>query len=221
MLNSLRRKMSRAIAALVALAGLAGLLGCQSSNSTIQPVPGQNQTSFAAAPSPLETAGTMVLQAGDTIHITFPGAPALDTSQTIRRDGKINLGSVGEVQAQGLSPHDLEQVLLDKFGPQLVVKEVSVTVQGSEFIVYVTGAVGRGGRIVADRRLTPLEAIIEAGIDYDRSNLKRVCIIRETPNGQTQKFKLNLKVILQGKPAVPFALQPLDIIYVPEKFTWY
>jgi hypothetical protein len=51
--------------------------------------------------------------------------------------------------------------------------------------------------------------------------LKRVCIIRETPNGQTQKFKLNLKVILQGKPAVPFALQPLDIIYVPEKFTWY
>lgn len=221
MLNSLYRKISRATAAVVVVAGLAGLTGCQTSHSNLQPAATESKSAESPAAVSHETAETMVLEPGDTVHISFPGAPSLDTTQTIRRDGKINLETVGEIQAQGLTPHGLEQVLLDKYGPQLVVKEISVTVPTSEFVVYVTGAVERGGKIVADRRLTPLEAVIEAGVDTDKSDLKRVTVIREAPDGKTEKFKLNLKAIMQGKPATPFALQPYDVLFVPERFTWY
>jgi polysaccharide export outer membrane protein len=164
----------------------------------------------------------MVLREGDTVRITFPGAPSLDTVQIIRQDGKITLDMVGEMKAAGLTPKELEQQLLKAYYDQLVVKEVTVTVQASQFIVYVTGAVMRPGKIVSDRVETPLEAVIEAGIDSSKSNLKRVVVIREnTDSGKTESYKLNLDAVMKGEATVPFALKSRDKVYVPEKFTWW
>jgi polysaccharide export outer membrane protein len=161
------------------------------------------------------------LQEGDAIHISFPGAPNLNSLQTIRRDGKITLDLVGEVNAAGLTPRGLEEELIKKFGDQLVVKEVSVTVQSSTFIVYVTGCVLKPGKLISDRPLSPLQAVIEAGIDHDKANLKAVTVIRDTDNGQRQQFKLNLSKELRGQPTETFTLKPLDVIFVPEKFNWF
>jgi hypothetical protein len=47
-----------------------------------------------------------------------------------------------------------------------------------------------------------------------------VRVIRQE-DGEMKNFKLNLKLALQGKEAQPFNLKPADIIYVPEKFTWF
>lgn len=212
MLYCFNRYSLRLATAAMALMGALAFSGCQSSSPTIP----ENTT----AGRPSESA-SMVLSEGDVLKISFSGAPNLDTTQTIRRDGKITVDPAGEIQASGLTPHQVETELLDKLGSILVVKQVSVIVQASGFVVYVTGAVDHGGRIVADRRLTPLEAVIEAGYDMEKSNLKRVTVIRETANGQTQKFRLNLDEPLHGRTTQPFVLQPLDIIYVPEKFTWY
>ena len=162
----------------------------------------------------------MVLREGDSIKISFPGAPSLDDVQTIRLDGKITLKMVGEMKAAGLTPKELEAQLLKAYDSQLVVKEVSVSVQTSVFTVYVTGAVLRPGKVVSDRVETPLEAIVEAGIDHTKANLKKVTVIRET-DGKSEKFVLNLDAILKGKPETPFILKPMDTIYVPEKFMWY
>jgi polysaccharide export outer membrane protein len=161
----------------------------------------------------------MVLHEGDTVRITFPGAPSLDTAQVIRQDGKITLDMVGEMKAAGLTPKELEQQLLKAYYDQLVVKEVTVTVQAAQFVVYVTGAVLRPGKVISDRVETPLEAVIESGIDTSKSNLKKVVIIRENVSGRTETFKLNLNDVMKGKPTVPFTLKSMDKIYVPEKFT--
>ncbi len=164
----------------------------------------------------------MVLREGDTLRISFPGAPSLDTVQVIRQDGKITLDMVGEMKAAGLTPKELEQQLLKAYYDQLVVKEVTVTVQASVFTVYVTGEVLKPGKLISERVLTPLEAVIEAGIDNSKSNLKKVRVIREDrENGQTESFKLNLDDVLKGKPTKPFMLKSMDKIYVPEKFTWW
>src|SRR5580704_9165968 len=69
-------------------------------------------THFDAAAQATNAAATLVLHEGDTVHVAFPGAPKLDSMQTIRRDGKITLDVVGEVMAAGLTPHELEQQLL-------------------------------------------------------------------------------------------------------------
>ncbi len=209
MLNNLYYRLTRATFTLAAAAFLAG---CQSH----PPV-----THFAPQTQSTNSVASLVLKEGDTVHIAFPGAPTLDTTQTIRRDGKITLEMVGEITASGLTPHELEKVLLKAFDAQLVDKEVMVSVPSSTFVLYVTGAVLRSGKLISDRPLTPLQAVLEAGIDTAKSDLKRVIVVRTGENGNTERFKLDLnKVVKHGEASDPFTLKPLDIIFVPEKFSW-
>lgn len=162
----------------------------------------------------------LLLREGDTLRISFPGAPTLNTVQQIRRDGNITLPLIGEFKAAGLAPSEAEKELLKLYDPHLQVKEVNVAVESSAFAVYVTGAVLRPGKIMSDRPISAMEAVVEAGINHSRANLKAVRIIRQE-NGRTEYHSVNLKVLLQGKPAESFALKPSDIIYVPERFTWF
>jgi polysaccharide export outer membrane protein len=162
------------------------------------------------------------LREGDVVKITFPGSPNLDASQAIRRDGKLALALVGEVQAAGLTPMELQADLLKRYGPQLVSKELTVTVISSSIATFVTGSVLRPGKVVSDHPITVLEAIMEAGgFDYAKANLKAVSIIRQNADGRTQNFSVNLKLVLEGKQSDPFYLQPADIVYVPERFSMY
>lgn len=167
-----------------------------------------------------ERAASLVLHDGDTIRIDFPGAPRFNTVQNIRRDGKVTLETFGELQAAGMTPHELEEKLLQVYDNVLIMKQVSVSVVSSAFQIYVTGAVGHSGRLVSDRPLSPLEALLEAGVDPHNANLKNITVIRITENGDTQRFKLNIHKILKGERADPFTLKPLDIIVVPAKFQW-
>ena len=155
---------------------------------------------------------TLVLREGDTVHIVFSGAHSLDNLQTIRRDGKITLEMVGEIKAAGSTAPELEQQILKAYGDQLVVKEVSVTVQISVFKVFVTGAVLKPGPIISERVMTPLEAVIEAGIDHEKANLKKVSVVREHDDGKTETFPLNLDAVIKGKHIKPFTLQSMDKI---------
>jgi polysaccharide export outer membrane protein len=115
----------------------------------------------------------------------------------------------------------MESELIKQYGPQLQTKEVTVTLDSSAFAVYVSGAVLRPGRIISDRPITALEAIMEAGgFNYTKANMKAVAVIRRE-NGRTERHTLNLKRVLDGQPGDPFNLKPADIIYVPERFTWF
>jgi polysaccharide export outer membrane protein len=158
-----------------------------------------------------------VLIEGDVILISFPAAPDLNTSQKIRRDGRITLPLIGEVEVSGLTPTELETALLALYDKQLVTKEVSVTVTSSSWTFYVNGAVLSPGKQVSDRRLTALEAIMEAGDPSPSANLKKNTIIRQEGDKRTT-HKLNMKDVLAGKKKNVFYIQPSDIITIPEKF---
>ncbi len=160
----------------------------------------------------------IVLREGDVLKITFPGSANLDATQPIRRDGKINLSLVGEVDAAGMTPDDLQKKLVELYSSQISSKEITVQVQSSAFPVYVTGSVVKPGKIMSDHPITALDAVMEAGgPNYDTANLKAVKIIRNE-NGVMQHFIVNLKAVLQGSETKSFYLKPGDIVYVPEKF---
>lgn len=164
---------------------------------------------------------SIILREGDVLKITFPGSPNLDTTQQIRRDGKINLALVGEVEAIGQTPDALQAKLIELYAPQISSKEVNVAVQSSSFPVFVNGSVIHPGKILSDRPLTALEAVMEAGgFDYNTANLKAVKIIRNE-NGVMKNYQLNLKEILDGKNNKPFYLKPGDIVFVPERFQMF
>jgi polysaccharide export outer membrane protein len=165
--------------------------------------------------------GAFTIREGDTVRITFPGAANLNAVQLVRRDGKIELPLLGELQAANLSPKELEQEILKRYGNQLLSKEVTVTVDSATYDVFVTGAVLKPGKISAIRPITALEAIMESGgPDYTRANLKDITLVRQE-NGRTKNFHLNLRDVLDGKRTDAFYLKPSDIIYVRERFTWY
>src|SRR4051812_3260763 len=85
------------------------IVGCETPITSGPPLPEGN-----GAPERLE------LREGDALKIAFIGAPQLDSSQQIRRDGKIALTGFGEIQAAGLTPAELEKQIIEKFGKDLV-----------------------------------------------------------------------------------------------------
>jgi polysaccharide biosynthesis/export protein len=164
---------------------------------------------------------SIILREGDVLKISFPSSPNLDTTQQIRRDGKISLSLVGEVEAAGKTPDELQAKLIELYAPQISSKEVTVTVASSSFPVFITGCVMRPGKITSDHPMTVLEGIMEAGgFDYTRANIKSVRVIRRE-NGASESHKLNLQPDLEGKNSNPFYLQPSDIVYVPEKLSLF
>lgn len=161
------------------------------------------------------------LRTGDSIRIAFPDAPNLDSSQTIRRDGKITLALVGEMKVTDKTPAQLEKDLAQAYASQLRSKEVSVTVLSSSFTVIVNGAVGRAGKISADHALTAFEAVMEAGGFAPNAYSRGVIIIRQEEGGGTKNYEIDLKAVLDGKKSEPFYLKSNDVIIVKEKFNWF
>jgi polysaccharide export outer membrane protein len=163
----------------------------------------------------------MLLREGDTLTVAIPSSPTLDTTQQIRTDGKIVLPLNGEVTASGKTPEDLQNELLKLYQPQVAAKQVTVTVQSPNIPVYVTGAVLRPGPVTVNHPISALDAVMEAGgFDYTKANLKAVVVVRQEKD-RTVRYKLDLKKVLAGSVGNPFYLEPFDIVYVPERFTWY
>src|SRR4051794_34421396 len=50
----------------------------------------------------------VTLREGDVLKITFPGAPNLNTTQQVRRDGKVTLPLLGEQNAAGKVPSEFQ-----------------------------------------------------------------------------------------------------------------
>jgi polysaccharide export outer membrane protein len=218
-------------AALCLLGLLAVAAGCQTTppRPAAAPMHSTNAPPRTAAPAAPAAAGaestntnkSIVLQPGDTLKIVFPGAPNLDTIEGIRVDGMITLQMVGEYAAAGKTPAAVEADLKKLYAPQLVNSDVSVTVQSAAFVLYVMGAVLKPGKLISERPLTPLQAVIEAGVDTSRSNLRSVQIIRTDSAGVTTRTRLNLYKGLHGGQLPDFTLKPYDVINVPERFNFY
>jgi polysaccharide export outer membrane protein len=192
---------------------LIGLTGCKT----------PTQPSFTELEKQAQQAQSevLVLHEGDAVRVTFPGATTLNTVQQIRRDGRITLPMIGEFKAVGLTPTEMEKELIKLYESQLQTKEIYVAVESSAFPVYVTGAVLRPGKIMSDRPINALQAIMEAGgFDYTKADLKSVKVIRHE-GGQAKHYTINLKKVVQGSDPETFSLKPADIIYVPERFVWF
>jgi polysaccharide export outer membrane protein len=187
--------------------------GCQTDDFT--PLPSQQ------AGGATNVSEVIILRAGDVLKVSFPANANLNTTAPVRRDGIISMPLIGEVKAAGKTPKQLEAELVDLYSTQLLSKEVTVEVQSSSFPVYVTGSVLHAGRIVSDHPMTAFEAIMEAGgFDYAKASLTGVVVIRQEGD-HVQKFKLDLKKVMDGKAGAPFYLKPGDTIFVPEKFIWF
>ena len=157
-------------------------VGCQSTDVAV-PMTGPNEDTHSES---------KVLNAGDVISVSIPAAPELSQSQKIRIDGKISLPMIGEVTAAGKSIKSFQSELSGLYQSELQNPEVVVNLVSGAAIVYVNGQVLVPGKILLDREMTALEAIMESGGFSELANLKKVTITRQE-EGKYKKYLLNFK----------------------------
>jgi polysaccharide biosynthesis/export protein len=208
-MNIWKTSSSLSFLALIAVV-LVGSAGCSSTKYQKNPAGTSDQSE------------AIILVEGDAVKIAFPSAPNLDTTVKIRRDGKITLPEIGEIQAAGMTAEELQKDLKTRYADKLVSNEINVTIESSAFTVYVTGAVVRPGKLVSDKPMTALDALMESGgPDFTRANLKGVIISRKGKNGRIEHYKVDLKCVIKGTCGDSFDLRPSDIMYVPERFSMF
>lgn len=157
------------------------------------------------------------LAPGDVVEVKFFYMPELNETQTVRPDGKISLQLVGELEAQGRTPAQVQGELVRLYASELEQQtDVAVIVRSLwNRRVYVGGEVNRPGMLEMTGELTALEAIMAAeGFNGATARVSNVVVIRHR-NGERHGTLLDLRDALAGKGAQPFYLAPHDIVYVP------
>jgi len=197
----------------LSLLALAGCVTPPAATTAVPPAQAQAE--------PAQVPELLTLKEGDVLKISFPSVPTMDSTQQVRQDGRITLPIIGEVVVIGRTTDALTKELLELYSTKIVSKEVTVTLVSSSFAIYVTGAVLRPGKIMADRRISAFDAIMEAGgFDKNKADLKAVVVVRQE-NGQTKNYTLNLQEVLDGTQRTPFYLKPFDTVYVRDKFSMF
>ena len=207
LINFCRRRKEAALYVALFFLVLAAATGCQSSG-------GRAMTAENMVPP------ILYLSPGDTLEITFPGATNFSGIRRIGPEGTLTLPVIGQVEASNKTAGELEAELEQRYTTELQDHDVVVALAGSANVVYVGGSVARPGRVVLDRPLTALEAILEAGGFNPDANMKRVKVIRYEGLENTV-YELNLEPVYNGGPVSPFYLKPRDVVNVPKKIQWF
>ena len=159
-----------------------------------------------------------IIQSGDQLDIKFFYNPELNETLTVRPDGKISLQLVDEVQAAGLTPSKLDDMLTQKYSSELKKPMITVIVKSFEGQrIYVGGEVNRQGLITIAGNMTPLQAVLNAGGFKETASPESAIIIRKGPENKPVPIAMNLDEAMHGKSgSADFLLQPDDVVYVPK-----
>jgi polysaccharide export outer membrane protein len=135
----------------------------------------------------------------------------------VRSDGKISLPLVGEVQAGGQTPKQLEQEIAKRLQNYISDPEVTVIVQDSKSQkINILGMVARPGAYLLTGNITILDAIAMAGGFKDFAKQKSVYVLRQEADGTQKRWPFNYKDVVKGKNLEQnIRLMPRDTLVVP------
>jgi polysaccharide export outer membrane protein len=219
---SRNRFCGRLLTALLTVASWAGAQSTVAKNSEagVAPANAVNVPSRTAVPAPgeaLRVPREFRIGSGDILAIDVYKEPdASSPTVPVRPDGKISAPMIGEVQAAGLSPSELEVALAEKYrefirGPRItvIVKEIN------SMKVYVIGEVKKEGPIRFQAPITVLQALAEAGGVTDYAKRRKIYILRtEQDHRVILPFDYDA-VVRGGKVGDNIALVSGDTVVVP------
>jgi polysaccharide biosynthesis/export protein len=152
----------------------------------------------------------------DTLQIVVWKNEAISKTVPVRPDGMISLPLLHDIQAAGLTPMELQDLLVKKLNEYMPTPEVTVIIsEVRSFKVSVIGEVQKPARYELKSSTTVLDILALAGGLNQFANRNRIVVLRS--EGKTLKripFNYN-KVITSGGEHENFYLRPMDIILVP------
>ena len=158
-----------------------------------------------------------VIGANDVLAINVWKEPDISRSVPVRSDGKISLPLVGELQAGGQTPRQLEQEITKRLQSYISEPEVTVIVTDSKSQkVNILGMIARPGAYLLTSSTTVLDAIAMAGGFKDFAKQKSIYVLRQAPDGTQKRIPFNYKEVIKGQnPEQNIRLQAGDTVVVP------
>jgi polysaccharide export outer membrane protein len=153
----------------------------------------------------------------DVLAINVWKDPDLSRSIPVRSDGKISLPLVGELQAAGRTPLQLEHEIAQILKDYMTAPEVTVIVEQINSKKFnILGQVLKPGSYSLALAGTVMDAIATAGGFRDFAKKEDVYVLRELPDGTESHIRFNYKSFIKGKnPAQNIKLEPHDTVIVP------
>jgi polysaccharide export outer membrane protein len=134
----------------------------------------------------------------DVLNIYVWKEESMSKTVPVRIDGKISLPLADDIQAAGLTPQQLKNVIIDKLKGFIESPAVTVTVmEANSYKIYVSGEVKNPGVFRIRSETTLLKAIITAGGFTEWANKRKILVIT-TENGKEQRTYVNYNKIVDG-----------------------
>jgi len=158
-----------------------------------------------------------VVGANDVLSISVWKEPDVSRTVPVRSDGKISLPLVGELQAAGQTPRQLEKDITDRLQNYISEPEVTVIVTDSKSQkINILGMVARPGAYLMTGSTTVLDAIALAGGFKDFAKKKSAYVLRSKADGTQQRIPFNYNEVIKGNhPEQNVKLLAGDTVVVP------
>ena len=136
----------------------------------------------------------------------------------VRSDGMISVPLINDVQAEGLTPEELKDVIARELAEYVGEPNVTVVViQINSRFVSVIGEVAQDTRVSLTRDLRVLEAIAQAGGFGPFADRSDVRIIRRNADGTESEYRFDYGAYIRGRaPGTNIVLQHGDTIVVSD-----
>ena len=170
-------------------------------------------------PPPEDIAGERrpyVIGVTDVLAVTVWKNPDLGAVSPVRPDGKISVPLLDDVQAEGLTPAELKEVITEALSEFIAAPDVTVMVRemNSQTIYLLGSGVNSNGALPLRQEMRVLEAIATMGgfnVWADKNNIR---ILRKTRKGVVE-YVFNYGAYLAGKaPDSNLVLKAGDTIVV-------
>ena len=177
----------------------------------------------ASPPPPPPEQGTFdrddyVIGSSDVLRVLVWKNPDLSVEVPVRPDGKISVPLLNDVQAAGLTTHELKETLSKGLSEYVTAPDVTVIVADVKSkIVYVVGEVQRPSAIPLTMDMRTLDAIAMVGGFTPYAAKGSIKILRPGKDGNVVTYEFNYKAFLKGQhPESNMLLLPGDTIVVPD-----
>lgn len=158
-----------------------------------------------------------VIGPDDVLSVLFWRDKDMSCDVIVRPDGKISLPLVNDIQAGGLTPSELREVVNTE--ARRFVEDPSVTIVVKEIKsrkVFITGMIEKPGPYPLNGPTTIVQLISVAGGLKEFTDGKRILIMRTDKNGRQIAHVFNYRQVLAGKNLEQnIELQPGDTVVVP------
>jgi len=171
-----------------------------------------DQAFAQAAPSQADALKAYRINPGDDLDIFVWGEDRLQRSVKVLPDGSFAYPLVGQVQAAGKLPTEIEAEITRGLRSQYrdQVPQVTVAVRATTgLMIYVIGKVRNPGVLLPSRYINPLEAIAMAGGPDTFADLNGVAVMRKQ-GGRVNVTRLRLGDAMKGNP------NPTEIANLPQ-----